>query len=163
MLGSETLEEKECGIQIGKCTGKIGDLGLTEMGSRGDVTVNQASNSKNPQSFVIGTCIRLKERKTYLVWNVVGLCSERYCQRVQRQFKEQAPKELDPSLQKAAQSSVCGPMINPHIRWLCPCTSSKQQNRTFSNINRERASVMNRMWVPVACNDLLVEEVEGQE
>ncbi|KAI3925221.1 hypothetical protein MKW92_006957, partial [Papaver armeniacum] len=75
MLDSETLEEGECRIQIGslqltetskseegECTGKIGDLGLTEMGSRGDVIV-----------FVIDTCKRLKERKTYLVWNTMGV------------------------------------------------------------------------------------------
>lgn len=109
MLDSETLEEGECRIQIGslqltetsksedgECTGKIGDLGLTEMGTRGDVSVNQPSNSKirkrqakkkknknkktgpapainNMNKFVIDTCKRLKERKPYLVWNAVGI------------------------------------------------------------------------------------------
>ncbi|XP_026387898.1 uncharacterized protein LOC113282994 isoform X3 [Papaver somniferum] len=67
------------------------------MGSRGDVTINQASNTnkkkknknkkkktkskktgpapaiKNMNKFVIDTCKRLKERKTYLVWNAVGV------------------------------------------------------------------------------------------
>ncbi|KAI3860109.1 hypothetical protein MKX03_033809 [Papaver bracteatum] len=184
MLGSETLEEGECRIQIGSLQLTETNLGLTEMGSRGDVTVNQAFNSKtrkrrakkknknkktdlspaikNLNKFVIDICKCLKEGKTYkLVWNAVGIVGVDTIQACGgqmtadgkhppwRQFKEQAPKELDPSLQKTAQSSVCGPMISPHIRWLCPCTSSKQQNRTFSNINRERASVMNRIWVPV--------------
>ncbi|KAI3888825.1 hypothetical protein MKW92_003168 [Papaver armeniacum] len=128
------------------------------MGSRGDVTVNQAFNSKtrkrrakkkntnkktglspaikNMNKFVFDTYL--------LVWNAVVIVGVDTIQACGGQMTE-----LDPSLQKTAKSSIGGPMINPHIRWLCPCTSSKQQNRTFSNIKRERASVMNRIWVPV--------------
>ncbi|KAI3830478.1 hypothetical protein MKW98_030641 [Papaver atlanticum] len=172
MLDSETLEEGQRRIQIGReCTGKIGDLGLTEMGSRGDVTVNQASNNKtrnrrakkknknkktshvpaikNMNKFVIGTCKHSKERTTYLVWNAVGIlvdairacggqmtadgnrprcggailwsilkkrdphaCKEKMAKgkEIERQFEQQVAKELIPSLQKTAQSSIGGPM-----------------------------------------------------
>ncbi|KAI3924744.1 hypothetical protein MKW92_002025, partial [Papaver armeniacum] len=105
MLDSETLEEGECRTKIGSLqlteTSK-----LTEMGSRGDVTVNQASNSKtrkrrakkknkntkagpaaaikNMSKFVIDTCKRLKERKNLSGLECCGYlwcpCSERYCQ-----------------------------------------------------------------------------------
>ncbi|KAI3956971.1 hypothetical protein MKX01_001005 [Papaver californicum] len=247
MLDSETLEEGECRIQIGslklteaskleegECTGKIGDLGLTEMGSRGDITVNQASHSKNRKrrgkkrnknkktgpaqainninKFVIDTCKRLKERKTYLVWNAVGILGvsalsdivkevdaiqacggqmttdgkrHRYGggilwgilkkrdpnaykeimskgKEIERQFKQQAVKELSPSLQKTVQSSIAGPMINHTSDGsaLAPPLNSRTEP---SNTKTERVSVMNRIRVPVNYDDLLGEEVEGHE
>ncbi|KAI3851130.1 hypothetical protein MKW92_034708 [Papaver armeniacum] len=248
MLDSETLEEGECRIQIGslqltetskseegECTGKIGDLGLTEMGTRGDVSVNQPSNSKirkrrakkkknknkktgpapainNMNKFVIDTCKRLKERKPYLVWNAVGIlgvsalsdlinevdaiqaCGGQMTadgkrhrfgggilwgilkkrdpnaykeimakgREIEMQFKQQAPKELNPSLQKTAQSLIAGPMIN-HTSDGAALAPPLNCRTEPSNIKRERISVMNRIRVPVSYDDLLGEEVEGHE
>ncbi|KAI3934862.1 hypothetical protein MKW92_020957 [Papaver armeniacum] len=247
MLDSETLEEGECRIQIGslqltetskseegECTGKIGDLGMTEMGTRGDVSVNQPSNSKickrrakkkknknkktgpapainNMDKFVIDTCKRLKERKHYLVWNAVGIlgvsalsdlvnevdaiqaCGGQMTadgkrhrfgggilwgilkkrdpnaykeimakgREIEMQFKQQALKELNPSLQKTAQSSI-GPMIS-HTSDGAPLAPPLNCRTEPSNIKRERISVMNRIRVPVSYDDLLGEEVEGHE
>ncbi|KAI3925975.1 hypothetical protein MKW98_028111 [Papaver atlanticum] len=214
-----------------ECTGKIGDLGLTEMGSRGDVSVNQAPNTNkkkknknkkknkskktgpapainNMNKLVIDTCKRLKERKTYLVWNAVGVLGvsalsdivnevdaiqacggqmtadgkrHRYGggilwgilkkrdpnaykeimakgKEIERQFKQQAPKELNPSLQKTAQSSIAGPMIN-HTSASSALAPPLNCRAAASNIKRERISVVNRIRVPVTYDDLLVEEV----
>ncbi|XP_026398584.1 uncharacterized protein LOC113294402 [Papaver somniferum] len=250
------------------------------MGSRGDITVNQASNTnkkkknknkktgpapaiKNMNKFVIDTCKRLKERKTYLVWNAVGKmvnwsfttfstcklnimlkrnhgtrrntkkskCKDKTLlvmqnprvvpkneskegrilhinspvdaiqacggqmtadgkrhrygggilwgilkkldpnaykeimakgKEIERQFKQQAPKELNPSLQKTAQSSIAGPMIN-HTSSGSALAPPLNCRAAASNIKRERVSVMNRIRVPVTYDDLLGEEVEGHE
>ncbi|MCL7045656.1 hypothetical protein MKW94_017710 [Papaver nudicaule] len=95
-IGSLKLTE-DSNLEEGEFTGNIGDLGLAEMGSWGDITENQASRSKsskrkarkknknknkktcpslaiqNMNKFVMDTCRHLKERKTYLIWNAVGI------------------------------------------------------------------------------------------
>ncbi|KAI3959776.1 hypothetical protein MKW92_018243, partial [Papaver armeniacum] len=84
MLDSETLEEGECRKKIGSLqlteTSK-----LTEMGSRGDVTLNQASNNKtrkrrakkknkNKKTGPAAAIKNMSKREqTYLVWSAVGI------------------------------------------------------------------------------------------
>ncbi|KAI3934573.1 hypothetical protein MKW92_052896 [Papaver armeniacum] len=164
MLDSETLEER---IQIGSLqltetskseegewTGNIGDLGLTEMGSRGDVTVSQASKSKTRNRWAKKKNKNKKtspvpaERKTYLVWNAKR-DPNAYKKIVSKGKEIEAiqttrAKELNPSLQKAAQPSL----------------NSRAEP---SNNIREHVSAMNRIRVPVPYDDLLGEEVEGHE
>ncbi|RZC62239.1 hypothetical protein C5167_024017 [Papaver somniferum] len=81
---------------------------------------------------------------------------------IERQFKQQAPKELNPSLQKTAQSSIAGPMINQTSAGtaLAPPLNCRP---AACNIKRDRISVMNRIRVPVTYDDLLGEEVEDHE
>lgn len=67
---------------------------------------------------------------------------------IERQFKQQAPKELNP-VNHALDGSALAPPLNSRTR--------------PSNIKGERISVMNRIRVPVTYDDLLVDEVESHE
>ncbi|KAI3916825.1 hypothetical protein MKW92_018507, partial [Papaver armeniacum] len=80
MLDSETLEEGECRTKIGSL--QLTETSKSEEGDRGDVTVNQASNSKTRKRRAkkknknkkTGPAAAIKNmKKTYLVWSAVGI------------------------------------------------------------------------------------------